>query len=105
MSDCLKELEYYSLIHNCYVYGEIIGIQEENSYVLKNQKDGTEEICESNNIRKIMKVSSTYLEDGQWEYIKDEDEFLDVTIKEKKGLFYIIESIDEDGNSSTKLAR
>ena len=105
MSDCLKELEYYSFIHNCYVYGEIIGIQEDNCYVLKNQKDGTEEICEANNIRKITKVSSNSLDDGQWEYIKGDDEFLDVNLKEQKGLFYIIELIDEDGNSSTRLAR
>ena len=105
MSDCFKDLEYYSLIHNCYVYGEIIGIQEENSYILKNQKDGTEEICEANNIRKISKVSSSPLDEGQWEYIKGEDEYLDVTIKEQKGLFSIIEIIDDEGNSSTRLAR
>ena len=39
------------------------------------------------------------------EYIKGEDEFLDVTIKEQKGLFSIIEIIDDEGNSSTRLAR
>ena len=105
MSDCFKDLEYYSLIHNCYVYGEIIGIQEENSYILKNKKDGTEEICEANNIRKILKVSPNALDEGQWEYIKGEDEFLDVTIKEQKGLFSIIEIIDDEGNTSTRLAR
>ena len=105
MSDCLKDFEYYSLIHNSYVYGEIVGIQEENSYILKNNKDGTEEICESNSIRKVTEISPNALDNGQWEFIKKEDEFLEATIKEQKGLFYIIEIMDEDGNSSTRLAR
>jgi hypothetical protein len=105
MSDCLKDFEYYSLIHNSYVYGEIVGIQEENSYILKNKKDGTEEICESNSIRKITEISQNAIDNGQWEFIKGEDEFLEATIKEQKGLFFIIELTDEDGNSSTKIAR
>ena len=105
MSNCLKELEYYSLIHNCYTYGEIIGIQDDNCYVIKNTKDGTEEICESNNIRKITNTSLIPLENGKWELIKDEDEFLEVNVKEQKGMFYILELIDEEGNSTTRLAR
>ena len=28
MADCLKDLEYYSSIHHCYVTGEIIGIED-----------------------------------------------------------------------------
>ena len=44
MSDLLKDLEYYSSVHNCYIFGEIIGIQEEDSYILKNLKDGQTEI-------------------------------------------------------------
>ena len=87
MSDCLKDFEYYSLIHNSYVYGEIVGIQEENSYILKNKKDGTEEICESNSIRKITEISQNAIDNGHWEFIKGEDEFLEATIKEQKGLF------------------
>ena len=105
MSDILKDLEYYSSNYNCYVYGDIIGIQDEDSYIIKNQKDGKEEICDSDSIRKVLNVSKEYLEKGTWEYIIREDEFLEVTIKEQKGLFYIIEITDEEGNTSTKLAR
>jgi hypothetical protein len=105
MSDCLKDFEYYSLIHNSYVYGEIVGIQEENSYILKNKKDGTEEICESKNIRKITNISSIPLNDGICEYIKNDDEFLEVEIKEQKGKFCILETEDEEGNQSTFLSR
>ena len=105
MSDILKDLEYYSSNYNCYVYGDIIGIQDEDNYIIKNQKDGKEEICDSDSIRKVLNVSKEYLEKGTWEYIIREDEFLEVTIKEQKGLFYIIEITDEEGNTSTKLAR
>ena len=105
MTDFLKDLEYYSSIHNSYVYGEIIDIREENSYIMKNKIDGNEEICESKSIRKITNVSSDSLDEGVWEYIKSEDEFIEVKIKEQKGLFYILELTDEDGNSSTMLAR
>ena len=105
MTDFLKDLEYYSSIHNSYVYGEIIDIREENSYIMKNKIDGNEEICESKYIRKITNVSSDSLDEGVWEYIKSEDEFIEVKIKEQKGLFYILELTDEDGNSSTMLAR
>ena len=105
MSDSLKDLEYYSSRHNCYVYGDIIGIQDEDSYIIKNKKDGKEEICDSDSIRKVINISKEPLEKGIWEYIKSEDEFLEVTIKEQKGLFYIIELTDEEGNTSTKLAR
>lgn len=87
MTDCLKDLEYYSAIHNSYVYGEIIDIREENSYIMKNKKDGNEEICESKYIRKITNVSQDSLDEGVWEYIKNEDEFMEAKIKEQKGLF------------------
>lgn len=105
MSDLLKELEYYSLFHNCFTYGEIIGIQEENCYLIRNLKDGTEEICDVTNIRKITNISQSALEKGKWEFIKGDDEFLDVNIKEQKGLFFILEFMDEEGNTSTKIAR
>ena len=105
MSDCLQDLEYYSSNYNCFVYGDIIDIHDEDSYIIKNQKDGKEEICDSDSIRKVTNVSTELLEKGTWEYIKGDDEFLEVTIKEKKGLFYIIEITDEEGNTSTKLAR
>ena len=105
MSDILKDLEYYSSNYNCFVYGDIIGIHDEDSYIIKNQKDGNKEICDSDSIRKVLNESKEYLEKGTWEYIKGEDEFLEITIKEQKGLFYIIEITDEEGNTSTKLAR
>lgn len=105
MSDLLKDLEYYSSIHNCYIFGEIIGIQEEDSYILKNLKDGQTEICDSDYIRKITNVSTEQLDNGTWELIIGEDEFLEVKIKEKKGLFYIVELTDDEGNTSTKIAR
>ena len=105
MSDYFNDLEYYSSIHNCYTYGDLIGIKEEDSYIIKNKKDGTEEICDSDFIRKIINYSTESLENGICELIRGEDEFLEVKIKDKKGLFYIIELIDEEGNSSTRLAR
>jgi hypothetical protein len=105
MSDYLKDLEYYSSSHNCYVYGNIIGIKDNDNYIIKNIKDGKEEICDSHSIRKVINISKESQEKGIWEYIKGEDELLEVTIKEQKGLFYIIELTDEEGNTSTKLAR
>ena len=60
------------------------------------------------NIRKITNISSTPINEGSeciCEYIKDNDEFLEVEIKEQKGLFYILELEDEEGNQSTFLAR
>ena len=105
MADYLKDLEYYSSIHQCYVIGEIIDIDDENNYIMKNKKDSTEEICESNYIRKITNISSTPLNDSVCEYIKNEDEFLEVEVKETKGLFCILEIEDEEGNQSTFLSR
>ena len=106
MEDCLKDLEYYSSIYKCFVLGDIIGIEDEENYIMKNKKDGTEEICESKNIRKITNISLTPLNEGICEYIRNEDEYLEVEIKEQKGLFYILETEDEDSNqSSTLLAR
>ena len=105
MSEYFNDLEYYSSIHNCYTYGDLIGIQEEDGYIMKNKKDGREEICDSDYIRKITNISTESQENGICEFIRGEDEFLEVKIKEKKGLFYIIESTDEEGNSSTRLAR
>jgi hypothetical protein len=105
MEDCLKDLEYYSSKYHCYVIGEIIGIEDEDNYVMKNKKDSTEEVCESKNIRKITKISSTPLDEGICEYMKNDDEYLEVEIKEKKGLFYILEIEDENENQSTFLAR
>ena len=105
MSDYFKDLEYYSSIHNSYVYGEIIDIREDDGYLMKNKKDGTEETCKSKHIRKVTNVSPNSLEKGTWEYIKSEDEYIEVKIKEQKGLFYILELIDEEGNSSTMLSR
>ena len=105
MADCLKDLEYYSSIHHCYVLGEIVGIEDEDNYIMKNNKDSTEEICESKNIRKITNISSTPLNEGICEYMKNDDEFLEVEVKDQKGLFYILEIEDEDENQSTFLAR
>jgi len=105
MEDSLKDLEYYSSIHSCFVLGDIIGIEDEESYRMKNKKDGNEEICESKNIRKITNISSTSLNEGICEYIKNEDEFLEVEIKEEKGQFCILETEDEEGNQSTFLSR
>jgi len=105
MEDCLKDLEYYSTIHHCFTLGDIIGIEDEDSYTMKNKKDGTEEICESKNIRKITNISSIPLHEGICEYIKDEDGFLEVDIKDQKGLFYLVEIEDEDGNQSSFLSR
>ena len=105
MADYLKDLEYYSSIRECYVIGEIIDIDDENNYIMKNKKDSTEEICESNYIRKITNISSTPLNDSVCEYIKNEDEFLEVEVKETKGLFCILEIEDEEGNQSTFLSR
>ena len=70
MEDSLKDLEYYSSIHSCFVLGDIIGIEDEESYRMKNKKDGNEEICESKNIRKITNISSTSLNEGICEYFK-----------------------------------
>ena len=105
MEDCLKNLEYFSSIHHCLVIGDIIGIEDEDSYIMKNKKDGTEEICESKNIRRVKNISSTPLNEGTCEYIKDNDEFLEVKIKEQKGSFYILEIIDEEGNQTSLLSR
>lgn len=105
MSEYFNDLEYYSSNHNCYTYGDLIGIQEEDGFIMKNKKDGREEICDSDYIRKITNISAESQENGICEFIRGEDEFLEVKIKEKKGLFYIIESTDEEGNSSTRLAR
>ena len=106
MEDCLKDWEYYSSIYKCFVLGDIIGIEDEENYIMKNKKDGTEEICESKNIRKITNISLTALNEGICEYIRNEDQFLEVEIKDQKGLFYLLETEDEDGNhSSTLLAR
>ena len=105
MADYLKDLEYYSSIHQCYVIGEIIDIDDENNYVMKNKKDSTEETCESNNIRKITNISSTPLNECVCEYIKNEDEFIEVEVKETKGLFCILEMEDEEGNQSSFLSR
>ena len=105
MEDCLKNLEYFSSIHHCLVIGDIIGIEDEDSYIMKNKKDGAEEICESKNIRRVKNISSTPLNEGTCEYIKDNDEFLEVKIKEQKGSFYILEIIDEEGNQTSLLSR
>ena len=109
MVDFLKNLEYYSSKQHCYVMGEIIDIDEEDNYVMKNTKDGISEVCESKNIRKIVNISSTPLnEENEYiccEYIRNEDEYIEAEIKEKKGLFYILEMEDEEGNQSTLLAR
>ena len=103
MEESLKDLEYYSSNHNCFVLGDIIGIEDEESYIMKNKKDGNEEICEPKNIRKITNISSIPLNDGICEYIKNDDEFLEVEIKEQKGKFCILETEDEEGNQSTFL--
>lgn len=106
--DNLKDLEYYSSIHHCYVIGDIIDIDDEDNYIMKNKNDSTEEICESKNIRKITNISSSPINGGNeciCEYIKNNEEFLEVEIKEQKGLFYILEIEDEEGKQSTILAR
>ena len=109
MADFLKDLEYYSSSQHCYVIGEIINIDEEDNYIMKNNKDSSQEICESKNIRKIINISSTPLNgENEYiccEYIKNEDEYIEAEIKENKGLFYILEMEDEEGNQSTILAR
>lgn len=105
MEDYLDNLEYYSNVHHCFVIGEIIDIDDEDNYIMKNKNDGTEEICESKNIRKITNISSTPLNEGNeciYEYIKNDEEFVEVEIKEQKGLFYILETVGEE---STFLAR
>ena len=71
MADCLKDLEYYSSIHHCFVIGEIIDIDDEDNYVMKNKRDNNSEICESKNIRKITNISSTPLNECVCEYIKN----------------------------------
>ena len=108
MEDSLKDLEYYSSIHHCWVIGSIIDIDDEDNYIMRKKDDDNTEICESKNIRKITNISSTPINEGNeciCEYIKDNDEFLEVEIKEQKGLFYILELEDEEGNQSTFLAR
>ena len=108
MEDSLKDLEYYSSIHHCWFIGSIIDIDDEDNYIMRRKNDDTEEICEPKNIRKITNISSTPINEGNeciCEYIKDTDEFLEVEIKEQKGLFYILEIEDEEGNQSTFLAR
>lgn len=105
MEDSLKDLEYYSPIHSCFVLGDIIGIEDKENYRMINKKDGNEEICESKNIRKIINISSTSLNEGICEYIKNEDEFLEVEIKDQKGIFFILKTEDEEGNQSTFLSR
>ncbi len=105
MADCLKDLEYYSSIHHCFVIGEIIDIDDEDNYVMKNKRDNNSEICESKNIRKITNISSTPLNECVCEYIKNEDEYIEVEVKETKGLFCILEIEDEEGNISTILSR
>ena len=105
MADCLQDLEYYSSIHKCYVLGDIIDIDDEDNYVMKNKKDNNSEICESRNIRKITNISSTPSNESQCEYIKSEDEYLEVEVKETKGLFCILEMEDEEGNVNTILSR
>lgn len=105
MEDCLKDLEYFSKIHNCLVIGEIVGIEEEDSYKMKNNDDGEEEICESKYIRKITNVSSNPLGDGICEYIKGKNQFLEADIKEQKGLFYLLEVENEEGTNQTILSR
>lgn len=108
MEDRLNDLEYYSSIHHCYVIGDIIDIDDEENYIMKNRNDSTEEICEAKNIRKITNITSTPINEGNeciCEYMKNDEEFLEVEIKEKKGLFYILEIEDEEGNQSTILSR
>ena len=105
MADCLQDLEYYSSIHKCYVIGDIIDIDDEDNYVLKNKKDNNSEICESKYIRKITNISSTPLNECVCEYIKSEDEYIEVEVKETKGLFSILEIEDEEGNINTILSR
>ena len=105
MADCLQDLEYYSSIHKCYVIGDIIDIDDEDNYVMKNKKDNNSEICESKYIRKITNISSTPLNECVCEYIKSEDEYIEVEVKETKGLFSILEIEDEEGNINTILSR
>ena len=86
-----------------------LDIEDEDNYIMRQKNDDSiEEKCESKNIRKITNISSTPINEGNdciCEYIKNTDEFLEVEIKEQKGLFYILEIEDEDGNQSTFLAR
>ena len=105
MEDYFKDLEYYSSINHCYLIGDIIDIDDEDNYVMKNKKDNTEEICESKFIRKITNISSTPLNESICEYIRNEDEYLQAEIKETKGQFCILEIEDEEGNQSTILSR
>lgn len=105
MAYWLKDLEFYSSIHKCFVMGEIIDIDDEDNYVMKNKKDNNSEICEPKNIRKITNISSTPLNECVCEYIKNEYEYIEVEVKETKGLFCILEIEDEEGNISTILSR
>ena len=105
MVDGLKDLEYFSSIHHCYLIGDIIDIDDEDNYVMKNKKDNTEEIYEPKNIRKITNISSIPLNESICEYIRNEGEYLEGEIKETKGQFCILEIDDEEGNQSTILSR
>lgn len=104
MENCLKDLEYFSNIHKCLVLGEIVGIEDEDSYLMRNNDDGIEEICESKSIRKITNISPNPLSEGTCEYIKGNNQFLEVDIKEKKGLFYLLE-VENEESMQTILSR
>lgn len=105
MADYLNDLEYFSSIHQCFALGKIVGIEGEDSYLIRNNSDGIEEACPSKYIRKITKTSSSPLSEGTCEYIQSENQFLEVTIKEQKGLFYLLDLEKEDGSIQTLLAR
>ena len=104
MKDCLKELEYYSKKYQCFIFGEIIGIENSEDFLMKSDKDSEVETCNSKDIRKITKISNTPLEDGICEYIKNKDEFIEVEIKEQKGFFYILEC-ENDNEIKTILSK
>ena len=104
MKDCLKELEYYSKKYQCFIFGELIGIENSDDFLMRSDKDSEVETCNAKDIRKITRVSNTPLEDGVCEFIKNKDEFIEVEIKEQKGFFYILEC-ENDNEIKTILCK
>lgn len=56
MKNSLKGLEYYFKKRQCFIFREIIGIENFDDFLMKNDKESEVESSNSEDIRKIKKL-------------------------------------------------
>ena len=56
MKNSFKELEYYFKKRQCFIFREIIGIENSDDILMKSDKENEVETCNSEDIRKIKKL-------------------------------------------------